>query len=227
MNPAGPDTEVVTHVVTDFRLAQARESRLAWYFAGAYLLVIVYASLSPFSGWATPGVPPLAFLDEPWPRRWQRFDLLINGAAYLPLGLLLTLATMRWIRPLLAVLLATLAGSALSFGLETAQMYLPGRVASSVDLILNTVGTLLGGVENFERELVDGMNASLARIKAAADRGENRSWVKSAALPASVNLSAASAARCVAQDATGWQCVDAGVWAAATRGYRERVSEAY
>jgi VanZ family protein len=146
MNPAGPDTEVVTHVVTDFRLAQARESRLAWYFAGAYLLVIVYASLSPFSGWATPGVPPLAFLDEPWPRRWQRFDLLINGAAYLPLGLLLTLATMRWIRPLLAVLLATLAGSALSFGLETAQMYLPGRVASSVDLILNTVGTLLGAL---------------------------------------------------------------------------------
>jgi len=32
-----------------------------------------------------------------------------------------------------------------------------------------TVGTLLGGVENFERELVDGMNASLARIKAAAE----------------------------------------------------------
>ncbi len=144
MNPAGPDTEVVTHVVTDFRLDQARESRLALYCAGAYLLVIVYASLSPFTGWATPGVPPLAFLDEPWPRRWQRFDLFINGAAYLPLGLLLTLATMRWMRPAFAVLLATLAGAALSFALETAQMYLPGRVASSVDLMLNAAGTLLG-----------------------------------------------------------------------------------
>jgi len=146
MNPAGPDTEVVTRVVTDFRLAQARESRLAWYFAGAYLLVIVYASLSPFSGWATPGVPPLAFLDEPWPRRWQRFDLFINGAAYLPLGLLLTLGAMRYIRPWLALLLATLAGTGLSLGMETAQMYLPGRVASSIDLMLNASGTFLGAL---------------------------------------------------------------------------------
>jgi VanZ family protein len=146
MNPAVPGTEVVTHVVTDFRLAQARESRLAWYFAAAYLLVIVYASLSPFSGWATPGVAPLAFLDEPWPRRWQRFDLFINWAAYLPFGLLLTLATMRWMRPWLAVLLATVAGTALSFGLETAQMYLPGRVASSVDLMVNAAGAFVGAL---------------------------------------------------------------------------------
>jgi VanZ family protein len=146
MNPAGPDTEVVTRVVTDFRLEQARESRLAWYFAGAYLLVIVYASLSPFGGWATPGVPPLAFLDEPWPRRWQRFDLFINGAAYLPLGLLLTLGVMRYLRPWLALVLATVAGTVLSLALETAQMYLPGRVASSIDLLLNAAGTLLGAL---------------------------------------------------------------------------------
>jgi hypothetical protein len=63
------------------------------------------------------------------------------------------------------------------------------------------------------------------RIKAAADRGETRSWVKSATLPASVTLSSASAsgsasgpasaARCVAQDAYGWQYVDDGEWAAA------------
>jgi uncharacterized protein YndB with AHSA1/START domain len=32
-----------------------------------------------------------------------------------------------------------------------------------------TVNALFGGVPNFERELVDGMNASLARIKAAAE----------------------------------------------------------
>lgn len=32
------------------------------------------------------------------------------------------------------------------------------------------VGKLLGGVPNFERELVEGMNASLARIKAAAEK---------------------------------------------------------
>jgi uncharacterized protein YndB with AHSA1/START domain len=33
-----------------------------------------------------------------------------------------------------------------------------------------TVNALFGGVPSFERELVEGMNASLARIKAAAER---------------------------------------------------------
>jgi len=33
-----------------------------------------------------------------------------------------------------------------------------------------TVNALFGGVANFERELVDGMNASLANIKAAAEK---------------------------------------------------------
>src|SRR3569833_2869073 len=32
-----------------------------------------------------------------------------------------------------------------------------------------TVNALFGGVPNFERELIDGMNASLSRIKAAAE----------------------------------------------------------
>jgi hypothetical protein len=32
-----------------------------------------------------------------------------------------------------------------------------------------TVNALFGGVPSFERELVDGMNQSLARIKAAAE----------------------------------------------------------
>ncbi|BCZ22942.1 SRPBCC family protein [Mycobacterium senriense] len=34
-----------------------------------------------------------------------------------------------------------------------------------------SVNALFGGTENFERELLDGMNASLARIKAAAETG--------------------------------------------------------
>jgi uncharacterized protein YndB with AHSA1/START domain len=33
------------------------------------------------------------------------------------------------------------------------------------------VNTLMGGTDNFERELVEGMNASLAKIKAAAEDG--------------------------------------------------------
>jgi hypothetical protein len=34
-----------------------------------------------------------------------------------------------------------------------------------------SVNALFGGTANFERELLDGMNASLARIKAAAETG--------------------------------------------------------
>jgi uncharacterized protein YndB with AHSA1/START domain len=34
-----------------------------------------------------------------------------------------------------------------------------------------TVNALFGGVPNFEQELIEGMNTSLARIKAAAERG--------------------------------------------------------
>ncbi len=34
-----------------------------------------------------------------------------------------------------------------------------------------TINALMGGTESFERELVDGMNASLAQIKAAAEKG--------------------------------------------------------
>jgi uncharacterized protein YndB with AHSA1/START domain len=33
------------------------------------------------------------------------------------------------------------------------------------------VNALMGGTDNFERELVEGMNASLAKIKAAAEKG--------------------------------------------------------
>jgi hypothetical protein len=34
-----------------------------------------------------------------------------------------------------------------------------------------TINALFGGVANFERELVDGINASLANIRAAAEKG--------------------------------------------------------
>lgn len=34
-----------------------------------------------------------------------------------------------------------------------------------------SINALLGGTTNFERELVEGMNASLAKIKAAAEKG--------------------------------------------------------
>ena len=119
---------------------------LARYLALAWLGLVVYGSLHPFSGWLDKGISPFAFLEGGWPRYWTAFDLIANVAVYLPLGFFLTLALYRlpgrYTAPILAVLLAT----AISFGLETVQNWLPSRVPSNVDLGSNALGSLLGAI---------------------------------------------------------------------------------
>jgi VanZ family protein len=114
-----------------------------WRFlALAYLALLIYASLFPFSGWTTPA-KPFEFLAPAWPHHWRRVDMLINVLAYVPLGLLLA----RWWRPsarFAPMICATLAGAALSFGIESLQQFLPSRVASLTDVLTNTLGTLAG-----------------------------------------------------------------------------------
>lgn len=110
----------------------------------AYVLLIVYGSLSPFTGWQAPANP--FFVIAPWPRYITRIDLLTNVAAYLPLGALIAGKLARSRAWWLSIGQATLAGAALSFIMETLQMFLPDRDASVVDLIANTVGTTLGGL---------------------------------------------------------------------------------
>src|SRR5262245_43986828 len=65
--------------------------RLAWILAAAYLLVIVYASLQPFRGWRFPPDEILHFLGAPWPRFITLQDVFVNFAAYVPLGLVLSI----------------------------------------------------------------------------------------------------------------------------------------
>ncbi len=125
---------------------QASGARLAWFVAVAYLLLILYASLTPFTGWRAPAGDPLAFLTAPWPRYWTTFDLTINAIAYLPLGLLLTLALINYMPRDAALLCATLAGGAVSLGLEFSQGYLPGRISSNLDSAMNLTGTFLGAM---------------------------------------------------------------------------------
>ncbi|MRD73417.1 VanZ family protein [Rhodocyclus tenuis] len=126
--------------------AWARSGALPRYLALAYLLLIVYASLHPFTDWRDLGLSPFAFLDGGWPRYWTGFDLAINVLAYLPLGFLLTLAWRRRCGLWLAALLATLAGAALSFALESTQSWLPARVPSNLDLACNSAGAALGAL---------------------------------------------------------------------------------
>lgn len=121
-------------------------SPLPLYLAAAYTLLVIYASLHPFSDWRVSGAPLSAFLTAPWPRYWTVFDLLANVLAYLPLGFI-------WVPTLLpqrglwwAVTLATLLGVCLSLSLETLQNFLPSRVSSNLDLGCNSLGALLGAL---------------------------------------------------------------------------------
>jgi VanZ family protein len=112
----------------------------------AYILVIIYASLQPFIDWR--GLPGGFgdFLFEPWPRWITVDDVLFNFAAYLPLGFLLALTLCaRWSTQA-AVALAAVACVALSFTLEAAQQYLPARIASNVDLLVNSGGGTVGAL---------------------------------------------------------------------------------
>ena len=119
---------------------------LAGYIALAYTLVIVYASLQPFAGWRMPPEEVLGFLTAPWPRYITASDIALNVVAYLPLGALLYVALRPPLAPAFALALATLLAAALSLALESAQMFLPLRIATNVDLIANSAGAAAGAL---------------------------------------------------------------------------------
>ncbi|HWU85567.1 MAG TPA: VanZ family protein [Rhodocyclaceae bacterium] len=121
-----------------------RSSAIARILAAAYTVLVVYASLHPFTGWRDSGLPPLAFLGAGWPRYYTGFDLVVNVLAYVPLGFFwLPVASARCGRVLGAVLAFVLL-TGLSGTLETLQNFLPSRVPSNVDLACNSLGVLLG-----------------------------------------------------------------------------------
>lgn len=122
-----------------------RRSSATW-LALCYALLVVYASLYPFWPWRMPpSLPWPGVVGLPWPRYWPRFDLWANAVGYWPLGLLAFAAVMRSGRGLLAALVLPLLGlPLLSFAMETLQYFLPGRVPSLADWLLNSAGAWAG-----------------------------------------------------------------------------------
>lgn len=113
----------------------------------AYLFLIVYASLFPFTGWQDVGVPLQTYLLATIPPRyWTGFDLLTNILGYIPLGVLAVYALYPQVRRFFALTLALLLGVVLSGTMEATQAYLPSRVASNLDLLTNSFGALIGGI---------------------------------------------------------------------------------
>jgi VanZ family protein len=120
--------------------------RLAWVLAVAYLLVITYASLQPFTGWHIPPEEIRRFLTAPWPRWITLEDVLLNIAAYVPLGLLLAHALRPTLGDRLAVAAAALLSVSFSITMEVLQAFMPNRIASNVDVLTNGLGGLIGAL---------------------------------------------------------------------------------
>ncbi len=140
---------------------------LAAYLALAYTLVIVYASVQPFTGWRMPPPEVFAFLTAPWPRYITIGDIALNVAAYLPLGAMLFVMLRPPLAAAFALILATLLGALLSLALESVQMFLPTRIASNVDLLSNSLGAALGA---FVAMLLNMSSNPLATLRAGLVR---------------------------------------------------------
>lgn len=127
------------------RITDIRNSSTSITAAG-YALLLVYGSLYPFTGWHGPFDGALAFLGAPWPRYVTRSDIITNILVYLPLGALLARAQRHRLHPARSFAVAVLAALLLSLMLEGVQTFLPGRVASRLDWLLNGLGAALGAL---------------------------------------------------------------------------------
>lgn len=140
-------------------------SPLARTALAVYVVLLIYGSLSPWSGWRALGVHPLAFLGAPWPAYVTGFDLALNVLAYVPLGLLLALALHPRPRGLPVIFASVAAAASLSVLIETVQNFLPARIASNVDVLTNVAGAALGALAGnaMAPALIDGGRLQQAR----------------------------------------------------------------
>lgn len=127
-------------------MSDERSSPLARYLFVAYVFLVAYASLHPFSGWRDQGLPPFAFLTARISRPYFPFDLAANLIGYMPLGFLAALAAYPVLRGGAAFAFAALCAAALSLALESLQLYLPARTSSSLDWLANSAGGVLGAL---------------------------------------------------------------------------------
>ena len=140
--------------------SHSHSTRLPQYFAVLYGAMIVYASLGPFSAWMLPIPGTPYFLFAPWPPRYSRFDIAINVIAYAPFGLALAMIGAR-IGALMRVVRGTAGGAVLSLSMESTQMLLPTRDASTIDLLSNTAGAALGALIAVVLHSVPGLRAAV------------------------------------------------------------------
>ena len=124
---------------------ESPRTRLPHVLATLYGLAIVFMSLEPFSPWLPPPPGTPFFLFAAAPALWLRDDTLLNVLAYAPFGFFVALLR-RGASPARRIGDAVIIGAAMSFAMESLQMYVPPRVASTMDLAANALGAALGGI---------------------------------------------------------------------------------
>jgi VanZ family protein len=127
-------------------MTREQPSTLARYLFVAYLLLVVFASLHPFSGWHDRGLSAFAFLTASFNRPVPAFDLVVNVLGYIPLGFLAVLAAYPRLRGVPGFVSGLACSILLTFTLESLQLYLPTRTSSNLDLLANTAGGALGAL---------------------------------------------------------------------------------
>lgn len=118
--------------------ATARSKPLRWTLFATSVCLVIYGTMFPFTGWRTPGdfhrLVSTAALHG-----ISATDVFANVLLYVPLGLLAGFG-----QPFRKVPRILLGALLLSLGLETMQAFLPGRVASWLDVATNVFGAGLG-----------------------------------------------------------------------------------
>lgn len=117
-------------------------------------LLIVYGSLFPFEfdGTAFTTVTLKALLDT-WDAPTSRGDLLGNIVLFVPFGFVGTLVFARYRAPLPALALLTTLGAVVAVGSQIAQIAVPARTASLVDVVWNGIGFVVGVLAASSRRL--------------------------------------------------------------------------
>ena len=121
------------------RTTRYRGSLVVW------ILLLAYASLYPFIPLRLPSGEAVAvFLTRP--RYITDFDVALNVLAYVPLGTLACLHFLQASGKARAIAKAAALGFAFSFAMESAQLFIPTRIASIYDVLANAAGALVGAL---------------------------------------------------------------------------------
>ena len=120
--------------------------QLALLLTVSYAALLVYGTLYPLTGWHSPGQNPLFMIFQQELKIRPNPDTLTNVLVYMPLGVLLMRVLGIRYSMYLAALITIAASGLLSFCLEYIQAFLPGRVSSLRDLVLNTAGAAAGAI---------------------------------------------------------------------------------